>query len=344
MRKLVTVPLLLVVALVAALVPSAFAVPVRGFISTRGTSIVNSLGQVVILRGINYPGYQYAEPKLHNSYAYKNFAQLGFNVVRLPISWANLEPQPGMFNAGYLYRYVDHDVQWAKAVGVYIVLDMHQFYWAEKFGGDGAPDWSVQGFAPNELGLRQAVSKFWSDSNLQGHLLSVWTKIARHYANEPTIAGYDILNEPLIYTSIIPWLNATSIDNFYDKAVQGIRSVDKNHIIFLEPSNFNTYKLTTPTNIVWSPHFYPLAFSNKYYDQNFTLLELDFEAKYETFVTELNAPMWIGEFGAFMQDKSSCTKWTQDAINLFNSHNIGWAWWSYNGKSPIPTSLYSAGS
>lgn len=55
-------------------------------------------------------------------------------------------------------------------------------------------------------------------------------------------------------------------------------------------------KLHPTTNIVWSPHFYQLAFASKYYPQNFTLLELDFEAKYKTFLVGLGAPMWIGEF------------------------------------------------
>jgi endoglycosylceramidase len=342
-RKSVTVLLILAVTLGPAFVPGVLANPARGFLSTRGTSIVDSSGQAIVLRGVNYPGYESQTPKLHTPYAYRNFARLGFNVVRLPISWANLEPRPGVFNTVYLYHYVDQDVQWAKAAGLYVILDMHQYYWAYKFGGQGVPNWAVQEYAPNELGLRQAVSDFWANSSLQDHLLSIWTKIAQHYANEPTIAGYDILNEPWIYTSIIPWLNATSIDNFYDKAVQAVRNVDKNHIILLEPANLNTFKLPSPTNIVWSPHFYQLSFVDKYYPQNFTLLEADFQAKYEKFVLESKAPMWIGEFGAFMPDKSSCAKWAQDTVNLFDKYNIGWAWWAYYDRAAsIPSAVLSS--
>jgi endoglycosylceramidase len=73
-----------------------------------------------------------------------NFAQMGFNVVRLPISWANLERFKGWFDAVFLARYLDRDVQWAKKYGLYVVLDMHQWPWESRFGGCGVPDWSVE--------------------------------------------------------------------------------------------------------------------------------------------------------------------------------------------------------
>lgn len=324
----------------AALAPAIYARPTLSFLSTRGTSIVDSAGQTVILRGVNYPGYEHDHPVTHNSAAYTTLA-LGFefNVVRLPISWANLEPQPGTFNATYLSWYVDQDVQWAHSAGLYVVLDMHQFDWAARFGGYGAPDWAVQNYAPNATGMRQAVSDFWSNTDLQDHVVQVWVKIAQHFANDPTIAGYDLLNEPWVYTSVIPELDASAVDAFYFRATQAIRAVDSNHIIFLEPANM-IVKLPTKTNIVWSPHFYQLSFEPKYFTQNFTILENDFLAKYRMFVIDSGTPMWIGEFGAFMPNNSSRATWTQDTLTLFNRYQIGWAWWAYNGQyTSIPDQL-----
>ena len=324
----------------AALAPAIYATPTLSFLSTRGASIVDSAGQEVMLRGVNYPGYEHDYFRLHTSAAYRTLA-LGFqfNVVRLPISWANLEPQPGTFNATYLSWYVGQDVQWASSAGMYVILDMHQYDWARRFGGYGAPDWAVQNYAPNVTGMRQAVSDFWSNTDLQDHLIQVWVKIAEYFSNEPTIAGYDLLNEPWIYTSVMPELNATAVNAFYFRAIQAIRAVDPNHIMFLEPANMNM-NLPTKTNIVWSPHFYQLSFAPKYYVQNFTILENDFVAKYKTFVIDSGTPMWIGEFGAFMPDNSSRATWTQDALTLFNRYQIGWAWWAFNGQSTsIPDQL-----
>lgn len=340
-RKVATTSLLVLIGLALASAPLVSAAPAQGFLSTRGTSIVDSSGRTVILRGVNYPGYDSSDPQLHDQSAYYRFWQLGFNVVRLPVSWAHFEPVPGLFATGYLTWYIDQDVQWAKSAHVRIIVDMHQYYWAEKFGGYGAPGWSVQSYPANALGMRLAVSNFWADKNLQQHFISVWKGIAKYYANEPTIAGYDILNEPWIYTSTLPSLNATTVDAFDANVIQAIRAVDQNHLIFLEPANLNTFKLPTTNNMVWSPHFYQLSFTNKYYPQNFTLLQNDFNAKYSQFVQSLKAPMWIGEFGAFMPDQSSRVNWAQDALRLFSEHNVGWAWWAYDGRTQLPSPLYS---
>jgi len=317
----------------------------EGSLSVRGTSIVDESGRLVLLRGVNYPGYEnsdpYSRPRLHSEADYARFARMGFNVVRLPISWARLEPRAGSFANSYLTSYVNRDIRWAKKYGLYIVLDMHQYYWAYRFGGVGVPDWAVRQYPRTESGMRQAISEFWVNNALQDHLIKVWTEIARIYAKEPTIAGYDILNEPWIYTSVIPYLNATYIDAFYMKVVKSIRTVDPNHIIFLEPANMNTFKFPLKENIVWSPHFYPLAFASHYLPEDFKRLEADLAAKYRIFVVELGSPMWIGEFGAFMETKSCRNKWLEDAIRLFDRYQVGWTWWAFpdGGSRSIPNCL-----
>ncbi|HLQ61030.1 MAG TPA: cellulase family glycosylhydrolase, partial [Candidatus Acidoferrales bacterium] len=52
-------------------------------------------------------------------------SQLGFNVLRLALSWSLLEPQPGAYDRTYLDR-VAQVVGWARAEGVYVMLDMHE--------------------------------------------------------------------------------------------------------------------------------------------------------------------------------------------------------------------------
>jgi len=150
-------------------------------------------------------------------------------------------------------------------------------------------------------------------------------------AKETTIAGYDILNEPWIYSSVNSNLNATNVDTFYLKVVAAIRSVDPNHIIFLEPTNMNTFGFLIRSNIVWSPHFYVLALA-RIPPTNRSILEADLAAKYKKFVLEAGTPMWIGEFGAFMNDAKSMSMWIQHAIELFGKYQVGWAYWAYNPR------------
>jgi endoglycosylceramidase len=320
---------------------AAVSAQITGFLSVQGTWIVDSTGTPILLRGVNYPGYESPNPRIHMESAYANFAKMGFNVVRLQISWAKLEPRKGQFDSSLLMWYVDRDILFAKRYGLHIVLDMHQYQWASRFGGNGAPDWAVRQYSANELGMRQAVSDFWADPSLQDQLVMVWKNIASRYAKEPTIAGYDLLNEPWVYTSIIPQLNATHIDSFYIKVTEAIRSVDPYHLIFLEPANMNTFNISYDDKIVWAPHFYSWSFAPHYYPENLTILEADLAAKYQSFVLSSKVPMWIGEFGAFMKDHSA-EHWLEDAKRLFDKYQVGWAWWAYadpRDQNSIPDCL-----
>ena len=72
--------------------------------------------------------------------AYQRIADLGYNVLRLPISWNNLEPIAPTWDAAsgtYLHDWNEtylNDlrsmVTKAKAAGLMVILDMHQDYWS----------------------------------------------------------------------------------------------------------------------------------------------------------------------------------------------------------------------
>jgi aryl-phospho-beta-D-glucosidase BglC (GH1 family) len=304
------------------------------FLSVKGTWITDATGAPILLRGVNYFGYVGAYPVSLKDSDYATFAQMGFNVIRLQISWSNLEPTKGQFNSGFLWWYLDQDVAYAKKYGLHIVLDMQQDSWAHKFGGDGAPDWAVQQYPASDLGMREAVSDFWANPTMQDHLITVWKNIASYYASEPTIAGYDLLNEPMVYTSINSGLNASNVNSFYARTVAAIRTVDPNHLIFLEPANC-MYTLNNPpdSKIVWEPHFYPLSYTTHYYPQNATILQTDFAAKYQKFLLDTKTPMWVGEFGAFMKDNSA-NNWLAAATTLFDKYQVGWAY--FGNLNSIP--------
>jgi endoglycosylceramidase len=248
-----------------------------------------------------------------------------------------------VFETSYVTRYLDQDIKWAKQYSMYVVLDMHQWKWASRFGGSGAPHWTVRQYDPTEAGMGEAAANFWLNSTLQNHLIQVSREIARIHADETTIAGYDLLNEPwAIGQSVIPHLNATNVEKFYLNAIRAIRAVDSNHIIFLEPPRISAFSLPlNDKNIVYSPHFYPLSFFSRYVPGNEEVLEADLAAKYTNFVLESGRPIWIGEFGAFMQD-GSYVNWLRDAIGIFNKYQIGWAWWGVSPGQEIPSVLFQS--
>lgn len=111
-------------------------------LTLKGTRFVNESGKEVILHGLNvlqrqrennhfYPGFEKA---------FGYFRRSGFNLLRFGIFWDGAEPEPGQVDMEYL-RKVKDIVNLAEENGIYILLDMHQDLFAQKFI-DGAPDWA----------------------------------------------------------------------------------------------------------------------------------------------------------------------------------------------------------
>ncbi|TAL61757.1 MAG: hypothetical protein EPN88_14365 [Bacteroidetes bacterium] len=93
-----------------------------------------------------------------------------------------------------------------------------------------------------------------------------------------------------------------------------IRKVDKNHIIFIEGNQFaNDFKGLTPpwdNNMVYSFH--------KYW--NPTTIETI--QRFIDLREKNNVPLWMGESG------ENTNEWFRAAVNLLETNNIGWAWWT----------------
>lgn len=205
-----------------------------------GPLLVDRLGRVVFLHGVNAvykppPFELYPDPgrpwNLSAADA-ASMARLGFDVVRLGILWAGLEPgtlvpnspavcspgrpgDPHQLDIGVLHAYLDRLTRTVDLLGryhIYSLLDMHQDVYSQAFGGEGAPAWAVctdglparpaQGRWSNayaEAAADVAYHHFWTNDvvgNLQGEYDRVWAAVASHFASNPWILGYDPYNEP----------------------------------------------------------------------------------------------------------------------------------------------------
>lgn len=161
-------------------------------------------------------------------------AGLGFNVLRLALSWSLLEPEPGHYDRRYLDR-IAQVVGWAGEKGIYVILDMHENAYSRYFqrpvppplpGGSpvslnnhtGAPPWAVvTGNLPSEVyfGQREfnpavgaAFTSFWLNvpisasageapgRGLQDHYIGALSALARRFAGNSAVVGYGVFNEP----------------------------------------------------------------------------------------------------------------------------------------------------
>ncbi|NOR74794.1 MAG: cellulase family glycosylhydrolase [Draconibacterium sp.] len=192
----------------------------KGYISIEGQKFVDSNGRQVIFNGINFISKNPAEKymPLQNHETFENFKKWGFNCIRLGIIWDGLEPEPGKYNEEYLLE-IDKRIQWAAENEIYVFLDMHQDLYGAKFS-DGAPDWAtLDEGKPHYSGavwsdsymispaVQTAFDNFWKNTpaadgvGLQDHYANLWKHIAKRYANNTTVIGYDIMNEPFLGSS-----------------------------------------------------------------------------------------------------------------------------------------------
>jgi len=260
--------------------------------------IVDSAGSAVILRGVNVNqlgDYFQANPKIPATIPltrrdFEQMAELGIDSVRLIVTWSALEPERGRFDAAYLAR-VKEAVGWARDNGIYVVLDMHQDAWGKSIasdpdqecpwpltpniGWDGAPEWATITDGRQRcmlihreisFAVWRAFQSFWTNRDgIQDRFIATWAWLAAEFKSDPTVVGYDLLNEPNWGTDYARTLYKLMPD-FYRRATAEIRKAEaggSHKIVFFEPiivwsvlPGQQPVRFTSDPDIVYAPHIY----------------------------------------------------------------------------------------
>ena len=313
--------LLLVLLPLTICVPSVSAGNVQ-WLRVEGSAIVREDGAAMILRGANLAPLDssYVDASRYAMYL-DAVGSMGFNVVRLPILWARLEPSVGRYSSGYAES-IRRIVNLAGRRGIYVVVDMHQLRL------DGFPSWILKRFKT----IDEANIGFWNDHALQRELIMTWRMLASTLSDEEAMFGYDLLNEP--YAGGIPWNEfAAILNDFYSRTISEIRSVDARHSILFEPVEataiLGEHVLLKPEgdNIIFSPHMYvrgPME-----YLQNVV------QRIHNVSTNAWNIPLWVGEFGGAavdIKDQDSLDN-LAGILSAFDRYKIGWAYWSLGETS-----------
>ena len=180
-------------------------------------------------------------------------SRLGFDVLRLGLSWSLLEPTPGRYNRQYLAR-IRQVVEWARAVHVRVLLDMHENTWSRHVGrstppplpggsapalsdNSGAPAWATQTWhLPSEkfLGQREenpavgaAFTSFWLNvAELQDHYIEGLAFLAQAFKDDPTVLGYGVFNEPWQGFFDQPYFEDLYLFPFYRRVLDALTGAD----------------------------------------------------------------------------------------------------------------------
>ena len=327
MKKLFPALLLLLISMPAV----AAAQPMSGFVHTRGAQLVNGQGQPLELHGINLgnwfepEGYMFhfkggpqapreiydLTKSLLGPYRAKVFWQqyreayitqkdiqfikrAGFNSVRVPIDYEFFTRDNSSS-----FILLDHLISWCRKAGIYVIIDMHDAPGGQT-GANIDNGWNYPWL--------------YSSPEAQNELVSVWTRIANRYKNNPAVLGYDLLNEPIANYPSIEKFNK-DLEPVYKKVAAGIRSVDSHHVLIMGgaqwDTNFSVFGPPFDPNSMYTFHKYwmpPVQASIQDY--------LNFRAKY-------HVPVWLGESG------ENTDPWIAKFVHVLNANQVGWCFWPY---------------
>lgn len=338
--------------------------------------IVDEQGRQVILRGVNvnslgdyHQGDPEAEPVVPVTEAdWRDMSELGFNVVRLLVSWSRLQPERDRYDDDYIEE-IAAAIDAAHAVGMYTVVDMHQDAWGKyiasapdetcpeggepAIGWDGAPEWATltDGASTCRTSSREsapAVGAAWDNfyedtEGIQTELVKTWAHLVEGLGDRTSIAGYDLLNEPGNGTD--QSVSLPALGGFYDRAITAIRAAesatgvaDGGRIAFFETSVTGlpvAPGFTDDGNLVFAPHNYGESIGPIPIEGTFDY--------FQTLADGYRTALWIGEYGFFEDTDVATEKLTRYAAKEDALVTAGGTWWQWRQACGDPHSVNTPG-
>jgi aryl-phospho-beta-D-glucosidase BglC (GH1 family) len=161
-----------------------------------------------VARGTHGVQYQYA-----SSETFRYLAGRGIAFVRLPVRWERLQPVLGGPLDPAELGLLSAAVAAARDVGIDVILDVHN-YGAYYLYDPG-----------RGRGVRRPIG---SAAVTTGHFADLWRRLSLHFAAEPGVTGYGLMNEPVGMNGAGAWETASRA------AVAAIRRTGDQTRIFVQ--------------------------------------------------------------------------------------------------------------
>jgi endoglucanase len=238
----------------------------------------------------------------------------GFTTVRVPLHYglfvknddpAGFRADPSAFvdDPSYFqgpgYRLVDRLIGWCRDAGLKVIIDLHAAPGGQTgVNHDDGPGYPMMFYVPS----------------LRRQTVALWRHLAARYRDEPTVLGYDLLNEPISPYHDMDYLNPR-LEPMYREILEAIRSVDDNHIVFLAGAQWSTsFSMLGP----------PFADNVAYtYHKFWTSTERDGVQEYVNFSNRYDVPVFVGETGELTDE------WNDGFRRLNERFGFGWSFWPY---------------
>ncbi|MEI8175242.1 MAG: glycoside hydrolase family 5 protein [Candidatus Omnitrophota bacterium] len=345
------------------------------YLHTEGTRIVDERGKRIVLKGVNLGGWlmmegymfggrNISEHELRASVGkelgkealteftrafrdtfireddIKIIKSWGANCIRIPFNYRLIECEEGARGVNREgLSYLDRAVKWCEKHNIYCILDMHAAPGAQNCA------WHSDSYGKAAL--------FTSEAN-KSRYVRLWRFLADRYQGSAAVAGYDVLNEP-----VVGLREEGELKELYGRVVQAIRSADKKHIIFLEGNilaqRINFLGKPADHNTVYSMHAYPsLDFTHNFeiglqYPGTAHGIRWDRDslerlaATFTSFMNKHQVPLYVGEFGVNARGgHAGEVRWVEDIISIFTENHLSWTYWTYKtiANYAFPDGIY----
>jgi endoglucanase len=227
-----------------------------GFVQVAGRGLAVN-GEPMRLKAVNFSNFYYDDLDVsalrdsthHSEQDFVQVKELGFNSIRFAIdgNWY-------LDDRDVFWQWLDRNVAWARQHGVRLILDLHVpigGYWLDRDNDAYSFD-------------------IWSDEELQQQNVDMWREVADRYKDEPAVAAYDLLNEPVTTDS-----TGDQWKDLAERLVDAVRSVDRNHLLVVGAlygveglygtAGKDAHFQVGDDNVMYDFHFYePFAYTHQY--------------------------------------------------------------------------------
>lgn len=315
-----------------------------GWLHTDGATIKTADGRPYVIKAVAWFGMETPSCAPHGLWQIgldDGLAQIksfGFTTVRLPYSNECLHAaatsgidasgNPGLVGLTPL-QLLDRVIDRAGVHGLSVILDRHR------------PDSAAQ-------------SALWyTDRFSEADWISDWTALARRYADDPTVIGADLHNEPHGRACWSCGDRARDWAAAATRAGNAVLAENPNLLVVIEgvehqANGRSTWwgggladvrahpvELEVADRVVYSPHDYPSSiypqpwFSEPGYPAN---MAAQWDQNWGYLAKEDMAPVLLGEFGTRLESTSD-RQWLSTLVDYLGDFRMSFAYWSFNPNS-----------
>ena len=306
-----------------------------GFIRVKGVDLVDEKGEKFFIRGVNLgnwlnpEGYMFGFGDQNSAHfidrAFRELvgdevtdefwrrfkenyvteadiawiAATGSNTVRLPFHYKLFtdEDYLGLTANQDGMKRLEDVVGWCRKHKLRVVIDMHDCPGGQT--GDNIDD-------------SHGYPWLFESAHFQKMYCDIWRRIARRFADDETVLGYDLMNEPISSRLKDKDEINKSLERVQFMAIDAIREVDKSHIVMLAGAQWNNdFTVFTDSrkdaNMLYTCH--------RYWTHPTNLVP------FVEFRDKVRLPMYMGETG------HNSNEWYRVFTTEMERNNIGWTYW-----------------